>query len=135
MIGKAIFSQLTGNAPVAALVAGRVYPELATDQKDYPAIVYDADDDKDEARSLSGVASLRKYTVNLAVIARDYPTLIDLCEKTIAALDNQAGTWGGIVVQGAFYEPSGDETILHVQDAGRIRFSMKELAFTVWAES
>lgn len=134
MIGKAIYDRLTTETNVAALVGTRVYPELASDQQTYPVIVYDVEDDnREDSRTLGGT-SLEQFMVRIVVIARNYPDVNALAKKVKDALDDQAGTWGGIVVQGAFLEGESEECITIV-DAQEERYSMKELEFLVWANT
>lgn len=135
--GKAIYAQLAGDAPVAAIVGTRIYPELAPEQETFPVIVYHLSAG-DSGSSYAGNVSPMKHTLTiLAVVEKTpgagspYATLDDLGVKIKAALDDQAGTWGGVVVQGAFFEDQSDDVITIGDEADR-RFYIREQTYTVW---
>jgi hypothetical protein len=108
MIGKAIYSKLTGDAAVAALLGTRVYPEQAPqDGRTFPLVVYAASDEE-VVRSYAGSSGLESRNVTIECAARTYAQAQDLAAAVKAALDGADGVFGGVTVRGFFLEDQND---------------------------
>lgn len=117
MSGKAIFAQLRGNGAVADLVATRVYPVgSAPTNPAIPYVEYDTTG-ADFPRSYTGSSGLADAEIDIACVAGSYADAVALATAVRKALDNQSGTWGGIVVQGAFVT-GNPESAVPIGDAG-----------------
>ena len=118
MIGDVVYSLLSNDATVSALVSTRIYPSLAIENVVYPYIVYEntgntPTDDKDGVSSLDTLAyDIEIYTETLA----DSNTL-GVAVRNV--LDRYAGTVNTKVIQSVKYnnENSGysDEDRVHLK--------------------
>lgn len=133
MIGKAIYARLTVYAATSALVGTRVYPHSAPpQQKTYPLVVYRGGGDDDSATAGGGAGNVRAE-VDVACIAATYAGVRALADAVKAALDDESGTWGGVVVQGVFYQ-RGTEQEVASADADNSLFVV-EMTFTAWYQA
>ena len=95
--GKAIYSILTSDADVNALVSGRVYPQIAAQGAAFPFVVYLLTD-IDPSDTKSGVSTLDEVRYDIVVAAPTYAIAADLTEKIRTALDRYSGTVSGVVI-------------------------------------
>jgi hypothetical protein len=131
MLGKAIYSKLSGTVAVSADVGTRIFPEAAPEQGlTFPLIVYSMTDAQ-HINSYSGASSLANRRVTVQCAASTYSAANTLAKNVRETLDNQSGTWGGIVVQGAFIESQQDavQTVVAGED---LKVYVAELEFLVW---
>jgi hypothetical protein len=106
--GKAIFSKLTGDSTVAALVGTRVVPETGLlGDANFPQVIYRATDDESLSESYGSAGSLVATTYEVASTARTHAGAVALSLAVRAALDRQTGVWGGITVLGCFEQDGG----------------------------
>lgn len=95
--GKAIYSILTSDADVNALVSGRVYPQIAAQGASFPFVVYLLTN-VGPSDTKSGVSTLDEVRYDIVVAAETYAVAADLTEKVRAALDRYSGTVAGVVI-------------------------------------
>jgi hypothetical protein len=113
MIGKAIKSRLTDVSAVNTIVSGRIFPQW--NAKPQAAVAYERTGGS-SVNSYSGSSGLESAQMRLSCLATTYEGAIDLGKKVKAALDGQSGTWGTVVVRGAFYQGGDDDA--HQLDEG-----------------
>lgn len=131
MVGKAIYSRLTSDAPTAAIVGTRVFPDEAPQKnRTFPLIVYELTDQQN-VRSYSGSSGLASRIVRIECAARTKEAAQALAEAVDDALDNQSGTWGGIVVQGVFQQ-SRDDAIYTTMQGEDFKIWVCESEYLVW---
>lgn len=95
--GKAIYSILTSDSDVNAIVGNRVYPQIAAQGASFPFIVYLLDD-LEPSDTKSGVSTLDEVRYEIVAAAETYAVLADLTEKIRTALDRYTGTVAGVVI-------------------------------------
>ena len=95
--GKAIYSILTNDSDVSALIGTRVYPQVAAQGAAFPFVVYVLQDNT-PSDTKSGVSTLDEIRYDIVAAAETYSQLTDLTEKIRTALDRYTGTVSGIVV-------------------------------------
>ena len=131
MLGKAIYARLSEDSGVAALVGTRVYPfEQPPQNRVYPLITYKIGGDEDDIQTYDGASQLTDDSVDVACIAESYSAAAELNEAIKAALNGQLGTWGGIVVKGAFKDP-GEHDVQTPGDTDK-KFFIIESSYTIW---
>ena len=95
--GKAIYSILTNDSDVSALIGTRVYPQVAAQGAAFPFVVYVLQDNT-PSDTKSGVSTLDEIRYDIVAAAETYSQLTDLTEKIRTALDRYTGTVEGVVV-------------------------------------
>lgn len=95
--GKAIYSILTGDSAVSALVGNRVYPQIAAQGAAFPFIVYVLQDTS-PSDTKSGVSTLDEVRYDIVVASETYAEASDITNKIRTALDRYTGTVSGVVI-------------------------------------
>ena len=95
--GKAIYTILTEDAGVSAVVGTRVYPQVAAQEAAFPFVVYVLQDNT-PSDTKSGVSTLDEIRYDIVAAAETYTALSSLTERIRLALDRYSGTVSGIVV-------------------------------------
>jgi hypothetical protein len=95
--GKAIYTILTEDAGVSAIVGTRVYPQVAAQGAAFPFVVYVLQDNT-PSDTKSGVSTLDEIRYDIVAAAETYSALSSLTERIRLALDRYSGTVSGIVV-------------------------------------
>jgi hypothetical protein len=95
--GKAIYSILTNDSDVSALIGTRVYPQVAAQGAAFPFVVYVLQDNT-PSDTKSGVSTLDEIRYDIVAAAETYSQLTDLTEKIRTALDRYTGTVEGVVI-------------------------------------
>ena len=95
--GKAIYTILTEDAGVSAVVGTRVYPQVAAQGAAFPFVVYVLQDNT-PSDTKSGVSTLDEIRYDIVAAAETYSALSSLTERIRLALDRYTGTVSGIVV-------------------------------------
>lgn len=94
--GKAIYSILSTDTDVNALVSGRIYPQIGKQGADIPFIVY-VMEDVEPSDTKSGVSLLDEVSYDIVCVGKTYAEVADLTEKVRTALDRKtAGTYAGV---------------------------------------
>ena len=102
MIGDVIYSLLSNDATVSALVSTRIYPNIAIANVVYPYIVYEntgnsPQNDKD------GKSTIDTLTYNIEIYTETLAESNDLGLKVRNVLDRYTGTVSGKVIQSVKY--------------------------------
>ena len=95
--GKAIYTILTEDAGVSAIVGNKVYPQIAAQGAAFPFVVYVLQDNS-PSDTKSGVSTLDEVRYDIVAAAETYATLSSLTERIRLALDRYTGTVSGVVV-------------------------------------
>jgi hypothetical protein len=95
--GKAIYSILTTDSAVSAIVSSRVYPQIAAQGAAFPFVVY-VINDITPSDTKSGVSTLDEVRYEILAISENYAEAADLNEKIRTALDRYTGTVAGVVI-------------------------------------
>ena len=95
--GKAIYTILTSDSDVNAIVGTRVYPQIAAQGAGFPFIVYVLQDTS-PSDTKSGVSTLDEVRYDIVVASETYAEASDLTNKIRTALDRYTGTVAGVVI-------------------------------------
>lgn len=95
--GKAIYTILTEDAGVSAIVGNKVYPQIAAQGAAFPFVVYVLQDNS-PSDTKSGVSTLDEIRYDIVAAAETYASLSSLTERIRLALDRYTGTVNGIVI-------------------------------------
>lgn len=95
--GKAIYSILTTDSAVSAIVSSRVYPQIAAQGAAFPFVVY-VMQNTDPSDTKSGVSTLDEVRYDIVVASETYAEASDLTNKIRTALDRYTGTVAGVVI-------------------------------------
>ena len=95
--GKAIYSILTNDSDVSALIGTRVYPQVAAQGAAFPFVVYVLQDNT-PSDTKSGVSTLDEIRYDIVAAAETYSALSSLTERIRLALDRYTGDLGGIEI-------------------------------------
>jgi hypothetical protein len=95
--GKAIYSILTSDSDVNAIVGTRVYPQIAAQEAAFPFVVYVLQN-VDPSDTKSGVSTFDEVRYDFIVASENYAEASDLTEKIRTALDRYSGTVAGVVI-------------------------------------
>lgn len=101
MTEAAIYSRLTNNAPVSALVSTRVYPRKIPQSPTYPLISY-AVQGIEQPTAMGSDPEMVTKTVQVDCYAATYSGAKDLSDKVRQALQRWRGTAAGVTIQGSF---------------------------------
>lgn len=109
---KAIVAQLLADSAVSAVVADRISPLLSTQDDPCPRIVYTTEGNESTQTYASNgkeAGALQKASVTISCEALTFAEAADLAEKVRQAIDDGRGTWGGVAVDGCFYDDEDDD--------------------------
>ena len=95
--GKAIYSILTENAGVSAIVGNKVYPQIAAQGAAFPFVVYVLQDNS-PSDTKSGPSTLDEVRYDIVAAAETYTELSSLTERIRLALDRYTGDIGGVEI-------------------------------------
>ena len=95
--GKAIYSILTSDSDVSAIIGTRVYPQIAAQGAAFPFVVYVLQDTS-PSDTKSGVSTLDEVRYDIVVASETYAEASDLTNKIRTALDRYTGTVAGVVI-------------------------------------
>jgi len=95
--GKAIYSILTNDSDVSAIIGTKVYPQIAAQGAAFPFVVYVLQDNS-PSDTKSGVSTLDEVRYDIVAAAETYATLSSLTERIRLALDRYTGTVEGVVI-------------------------------------
>jgi|TARA_Y100000310_G_scaffold244499_1_gene249281 hypothetical protein len=102
LVGKAIYSILEDSAAVGALIADRIYPNVATRRATFPFAIYQVTGDS-PTDTKDGVSPLDENTILIMCFSKTYSEASDIADAVRTALDRVNGTYEGVVVQGIQY--------------------------------
>ena len=95
--GKAIYTILTEDAGVSAIVGNKVYPQIAAQGAAFPFVVYVLQDNS-PSDTKSGVSTLDEVRYDIVAAAETYTELSSLTERIRLALDRYTGDLGGVEI-------------------------------------
>ena len=105
---EAVYSRLTGNAGVSALVSTRVYPNKIPQEAALPAVAYQ----RISARRVKAHAAptgLARVRVQVTCVSRSYSEVKALAAAVRTAMQGVMGSVGGVTLQGSWLETDADE--------------------------
>jgi hypothetical protein len=118
MIGKAIYAQLAATAAVTAIISTRIYPQTVPEtSRTYPCVAYDGDAAEIDD-TYDGSSGLAYQTIKVGCLAASYAGMDALAKVVFDALSDGSGTWGGIKVQGCFFEGDDEPPPNSIQGRG-----------------
>lgn len=134
MISAAVFTQLTTNTAVEAIIAQRLYPDYDK-QADltYPLCVYKFDKAGSQMAS-DGPTGLKQTNVTVACIANTKAQADTLADAVEDCLDGASWTaQDGTRIQGSFLVDDGrDDDIVTETSTEAILYYVTSLEFLVW---
>jgi hypothetical protein len=129
MVSKAIYSWLTTNAAVKALVDNRVYPNEPAYEAEYPQISY-AERDLQLDTVFAGSATTGVSYVDLLLLNTDYAGAMILYKAVLAALDGKGGTYGGTAIEACWLEDTQPSNVIDAE-SDEVQYSGFTLTFRV----
>jgi hypothetical protein len=108
IIGKALYSILSGDSGLSALVGTRIYPELIEQEADLPAICY-ALDSTTPNPTKDSTSTVDQNNFRVFCVAKGYAECIDIGEAVRAALDRNGGSIAGVEVASINFKSSDIE--------------------------
>lgn len=108
MIGKAIYSQLTGTVAVSTLIGTRVDPQF-NPKTVRPSVVYKQERIERDRVYDGSVTGIAHIGTTITALADTYIGAVALAAEIVTAIDHKSGTWGTIVVLGCFVEDEDEE--------------------------
>jgi hypothetical protein len=127
----ALYTYLTGNAGVAALVEDRIYPSFTGSMAAaLPRVCYEIDRTTVE-RHLSGLTDITMASVSFQCWAEDSTGADGLAQTVRQALDAYKGTQSGVDILTVFYDSETD-TIEVPDDGGSLPTYLRTITFRVW---
>ena len=122
----ALYSLLTSDPAVAALVDSRVFP-IAAEKPAVPFVVYDVTGGSDDY-TRGGYSGLKERRVVLNVVAANYQKAIELAEVVKAAIPLWGGRSQGVELRMARLDAERDYL---AADAGKVTPVGRQLTFTI----
>lgn len=104
---KVIYHILNNNAAVTAIVSNRIFPQVAKQGAEFPAIIYSRETAIPE-NSKDGAGDIDYQRYEIKMYAAQYPVLETLVEAVRAALDFASGTYNGVQVDSCSFITSRD---------------------------
>jgi hypothetical protein len=99
MIGAAIYTILSGNVGVSALIGTRIYPDIAPQNAAYPFAIYTVNG-TDPTDTKDGVSPMDLVDLGIVVYSETYDSAQTIARAIRTALDAKAaGTYGGVSLQ------------------------------------
>jgi hypothetical protein len=122
-IEEAIYSKLTGDAGVSALVSTRVYPNVVPQDIAMPAVAYQRISTvRDMAHD--GPLGIAHARFQFTISASSYSSARNVANAIRAAVDGVSGTWGGeggVVIEASWvenevdgYNQAGEEQVVRM---------------------
>lgn len=111
-IGKAIYSILSNNGAVAALVGTKIFPARAEQGTEYPFIVYNTiSTNPSNTYGASGKSTLDMVRVQITVLANTQAAIDNIASKIRIALDYytvSAVVVAGVTISNIFFDEEND---------------------------
>ena len=105
---EAVYSRLSGNASVAAIVSTRIYPQKIPQEAALPAVAYSRIS-ATRVKAHAAPTGLARARVQVTCVAASYSVVKGLATAVRKALEGVMGTVGGVTVQGSWLETDADE--------------------------
>lgn len=123
MISRAIYSLLSANAALTALVGTKIYPLRTPQTVEQPFVIYALSGDPVDTKD--GVAIQEVYELQVTAFAKSYETGQGIVAAIRSALDRKSGTVQSNKIQTIVYEDSREN---YDDKAELYRF---DIAFTI----
>lgn len=130
MVENAIYSILSNDADVTALVSTRIYPMTAPQGTALPYIVY-AREATDHHEVLAGSAGFARATMSVESFATTYLSARAIAEKVRLALQGNSGTHASVVIDGVNLAGDRDVQIVPQNAEDPATFSTQQ-DFAMW---
>lgn len=130
MIEQALYSRITSDSTIAALIGTRFFPNQIPQGQKLPAVIY-KQEKGDREHIMAGAVGLVNSQYSITCYAESYSQAKELSEAVRKCLDGYSGTVESVSIEGIFLE---DETDVPGFKAGTDvlnRFG-KSLTFVVW---
>ena len=120
-VGDVLYSILSNDTNISAIVGTKIYPFLAIEDVVYPSIVYTIEG-VDPTQTDDGVSILDVNSANIEIYSEDLSENETLSKYVRNALDRYKGTVEGIEVQSISFRSEGggyadaDRVYLKIQD-------------------
>ena len=125
MIGDVIFSLLSNDVDVAAIVGTKIYQDLAIEDIVYPYIVIDqVNNDPTDCKDGASTLDTLEYDIEIYTKTRDQST--DLGVKVRLALDRYSGTVNSKVIQSVKYNNENSD---YDDSDGRVYLKVQSYSF------
>jgi len=92
MIGKAVYSKLSGDTGVAALVGTRIFPNDSK-SNDLPQVIYQLKQ-LEVGKIYGGFSGMDTIELHVFCLSTDYDSVMSLINAVQTSLDGQSGQWG-----------------------------------------
>jgi len=92
VIGKAVFTRLSGDTNVSALVGTRIFPNDSK-SNDLPQIIYQLRG-LEVGKIYGGFSGMDTIELHIFCLSTDYDSVMSLINAVQTSLDGQSGTWG-----------------------------------------
>lgn len=123
MINEAIFSRLTADAGVSALIASRVYPHRTRFEPTYPLVIYEVTGDE-PVYTFGGAHGLREANMYFQCIASKYRDSKAIAAAIEASLSGFSGVLGSHFVHAILIDSVRDAKIQKTEDADSFYYAV-----------
>jgi hypothetical protein len=126
MIHEELFTRLTADAGVSALVASRIYPHRTRFTPTYPHVVYEVTSD-DTEYTFAGAIGMREANIVFRCIAETYSASKTIAEAIRTSLSGYVGTLGAVFVHAILIDGIRDDKIQKTEDADSFYYAVNVL--------
>lgn len=97
MIGKVVYNLLSNASAVTDIVGTKIYPEIAPEGTEAPAIIYDVQNIEPQYGGSGQTHDLS--SVDIDCFHQDYTDSVDLMVAVRAAVESKSGTYNTVTIQ------------------------------------
>lgn len=110
MIDNAVFSRLSNDGAINALIGTRIYPQMAKEDATYPLILYhQISSGQADARCMAGVADHFRTLVQIDIYGPSKSGINTIAKAVRASLDDKIKqTWGGLKIAASMFDDQFD---------------------------
>ena len=126
MINEDLFTRLTADAGVSALVASRVYPHRTRFKPTYPHITYQVTSDENQY-SFSGTLGFKEANISYQCVAETYREARLIADAVEASMGGFRGNLTAHYVHGLIVEGVRDSKIQKTDDADSFYYAINVL--------
>jgi len=105
---EALVNYLLGRPEIAALVAGRIFPDYFPQSEQLPAIAYTLEDDASQ-QTQQGPSGMREAIYQINIWAYTRRDAMNVARELRSALDGYRGLFKDVPITGAFLDSLGRE--------------------------
>ena len=129
-VDDAIYSRLSGNSAVRAIVDDRIYPDRTPQDTALPKIVFTTIS-QGRAPNTSGASGVTNPRIQIDCWADSNAGAFALADAVRLALDGYRGTVASVVIRSCFLD-SERKAIVEPRDGGEQRIYGRSLDFNIW---